>query len=148
VIGNDLFACFESTDSKSRLNFLEMLHGPHRVYVLNEAALAYWQDQKLSSAVIQKLSQGPQQFVGDQAWQAHLEELAIRCERYVRLVTEGALLGGLIERGVSPELVVLSDGAPQFDILLHGSRARQGDSISRSHPPASGPEASPTGSTC
>jgi Transposase IS66 family len=121
VIGNDLFACFESTACKSRLNFLQVLHGPHRVYVINEAALAYWKDQELSAAVIQKLSQGPQQFVGEEAWQVRLEELAIRCERYVRLVTEGALLGGLMDRGVSPELVVLSDGAPQFDILLHAS---------------------------
>src|SRR5205085_664290 len=47
VIGNDLFACFESTDCKSRLNFLQVLHGPHRVYVINEAALAYWKDQEL-----------------------------------------------------------------------------------------------------
>jgi hypothetical protein len=30
-------------------------------------------------------------------------------------------LGGLIERGVSPELVILSDGAPQFDLLQHAS---------------------------
>jgi hypothetical protein len=121
VIGNDLFACFESTDSKSRLNFLQVLHGPDRVYALNEAAWAYFQDQELSAAVIQKLREGPRQFVGEEAWQARLQQLAIRCERYVRLVSEGALLGGLIERGVSPELVVLSDGAPQFDILLHAS---------------------------
>ena len=93
VIGNDLFACFESTDCKSRLNFLQVLHGPHRVYVINEAALAYWKDQELSAAVIQKLSQGPQQFVGEEAWQVRLEELAIRCERYVRLVTEGGFAG-------------------------------------------------------
>ena len=121
VIGNDLFACFESTDSKSRLNFLQVLHGQRRVYVLNEVALAYWKAQELSSVVIQKLSQGPQQFLEEAVWQARLEELAIRCERYVRIVTEGALLGGLIEQGVSPELVVLSDGAPQFDLLLHAS---------------------------
>jgi hypothetical protein len=31
------------------------------------------------------------------------------------------LLGGLIARGVSPELVVLSDGAPQFVILVHAA---------------------------
>ena len=32
VIGNDWFACFESTDSKSRLNFLHVLHGRQRHY--------------------------------------------------------------------------------------------------------------------
>src|SRR6266853_1834046 len=38
-----------------------------------------------------------------------------------RIATEGALLGGLIARGVSPDLVVLSDGAPQFVVLVHAA---------------------------
>jgi len=37
----------------------------------------------------------------------------------VRIATEGALLGSLIARGVSPELIVLSDGAGQFDVFVH-----------------------------
>ena len=40
---------------------------------------------------------------------------------HVRLATEGALLGRLIEQGVSPELVILSDGAAPFDLLVHAS---------------------------
>src|SRR3954471_22744483 len=47
-IGNELFASFASTDSKSRLNFLEVLRGPHTDYVINEIALEYWQRQGLS----------------------------------------------------------------------------------------------------
>jgi hypothetical protein len=121
VIGNDLFACFESTDTKSRLNFLQVLHGSQCLYAINELTLAYWEGQELSVALVEKLSQGPHEFTTASAWQARLTELAITSERHVRLATEGALLGGLIERGVSPELVVLSDGAPQFDILLHAS---------------------------
>jgi Transposase IS66 family len=121
VVGNELFAYFESTGSKSRLNFLQVLHGPERLYVINETALAYYKEEQLSPAVIQKVSQGVQQFAGDTAWQARLEELAINCPRYVRIVSEGALLGGLIARGVSPQLVVLSDGAAQFDLLVHAS---------------------------
>jgi|SRR5580658_10451019 hypothetical protein len=121
VIGNDLFTCFESTDSKSRLNFLQVLHGSQRLYALNETALAYWDRQGLAAALMKKLSQGPQQFSDEAAWQARLAELAITGERHVRLASEGALLGGLIERGVSPELVVLSDGAPQFVIFVHAS---------------------------
>ena len=31
-----------------------------------------------------------------------------------------ALLGGLIEKGFSPEMAIISDGAGQFAILLHG----------------------------
>jgi hypothetical protein len=121
VIGNDLFACFESTDSKSRLNFLQVLHGSQRLYALNETTLAYWKRQELAAALIEKLSQGAQQFTDETAWQAWLAELTITGERHVRIATEGALLGGLVERGVSPELVVLSDGAPQFVVFVHAS---------------------------
>jgi hypothetical protein len=121
VIGNALFACFESTDTKSRLNFLQVLHGCQRLYVINDIAAAYWKGQGLTAAWVEQLQQDPQAFADEAAWQTRLTELAITSDRHVRLATEGALLGGLIERGVSPGLVVLSDGAPQFDILLHAS---------------------------
>jgi hypothetical protein len=121
AIGNDLFASFESSDSKSRLNFLHVLQGPQRDYALNATTRAYWERQKLPQAVCARLTQGPQAFAGDDAWNARLAELAITDERHVRLATEGALLGGLIARGVSPALVVLSDGAPQFVILVHAA---------------------------
>jgi hypothetical protein len=123
VIGNDLFAYFQSSDSKSRLNFLQVLQGPGRGrdYAINETTLAYWQRQKLPAAMVARLTQGPQVFATDDAWKARLAELAITDERHVRLTTEGALLGGLIARGVSAELVVLSDGAPQFVILVHAA---------------------------
>ena len=121
VIGNDLFACFESTDTKSRLNFLQVLHGSQRLYAINEITWAYWEGQGLTAALVEQLSQGPHAFPCESAWQTRLAELAITSDRHVRIASEGALLGGLIERRVSPELVVLSDGAPQFDILLHAS---------------------------
>lgn len=119
AIGNELFSYFESTDSKSRLNFLYVLQGDRRDYAINESTLAYWERQKLPAALVAKLTQGPQQFTGEEAWQARLAELAITDERHVRIATEGALLGGLLARGVSPDLGVLSDGAPQFVILVH-----------------------------
>jgi hypothetical protein len=121
VIGNDLFACFESSDNKSRLNFLHVLQGRQRDYAINDTARAYWKRQDLSAAVVDRLTAGPSAFVGEAAWQAHLTALGITNERHVRLATEGALVGGLIARGLSPELVVLSDGAPQFVILVHAA---------------------------
>ena len=45
--------------------------------------------------------------------------MAITGARLARITTEGALLGSLIAQGVSPELIVLSDGAGQFTILVH-----------------------------
>jgi hypothetical protein len=121
VIGNDWFASFESTLSKSRLNFLEVLQGRQRDYVINQTARDYWEKYQIPAALVEQLSQGPPQWIGEPAWQAHLLELAITGERHVRLVTEGALLGGLVARGVSPDLRVLSDGAGQFVVFVHAS---------------------------
>jgi len=121
AIGNDLFAYFESTGSKSRVNFLQVLQGVQRDYALNDMALDYYKQQKLAAAVVEKLTTGPQEFVGEPTWHARLAELAITDERHVRIATEGALLGGLIARGVSKELIVLSDGAPQFVVFVHAA---------------------------
>jgi hypothetical protein len=121
AIGNDLFAYFQSTDSKSRLNFLKVLRGAGAGYTINEVTLAYWQRQKLPQKPFELLSSGPCQFLDEAAWQARLQELGITTERHVLIATEGALLGQVIAQGVSPDLVVLSDGALQFDILVHAS---------------------------
>jgi Transposase IS66 family len=121
VIGNDLFAYFASTDSKSRRNFLEVLHGGQPTYAINETCLAYWERQELAAAFVERLSQGCQQFASALAWQSRLAEVGITTERHVRIATEGALLGGLVARGVSPNLVVLSDGAPQFVVFVHAA---------------------------
>ena len=39
----------------------------------------------------------------------------------MRIASEGALLGSLIAHGVSPELIVVSDGAGQYDLLVHAA---------------------------
>ena len=121
AIGNDLFAYFASTDSKSRLNFLHVLQGAQPGYVINETALAYFKLQGLAQAVGEQLNVEPRQFENAAAWQARLDELSITAKWHVRIATEGALLGQIIAQGVSPNLVILSDGAPQFDLLVHAS---------------------------
>ncbi len=121
VVGNDWFTYFESTASKSRLNFLQVLQGCQRDYVINQAARDYWEKYEIADAIVAKLTQGPQHFTEEAAWQTRLQELGITGERHVRVVTEGALLGGLVSRGVSQGLNVLSDGAGQFVIFVHCS---------------------------
>jgi transposase IS66 family protein len=118
-IGNELFAYFESTDSKSRQNFLEVLRGPDTDYTINVVAVAYWQRQKLPQAVIERLTAGAQRWADKAAWQASLTQQQVTDPRHVRIATEGAVLGSLIAHGVSPELTVLSDGAGQFDVFVH-----------------------------
>ena len=100
---------------------MQVLQGPQLDYAINVITLSYWERQKLAAGLVGQLTQGPREFVGEQAWQARLTELAITNERQVRIATEGALLGGLIARGVSPELGVLSDGAQQFVLFVHAA---------------------------
>jgi hypothetical protein len=121
AVGNDLFAVFESRASKSRLNFLQVLQGPTRDCAIHETTRASWDRQQLPQAVRGLRTQGPQTFVGEQTWAARLAALAIGDERHVRLATEGAFRGGLLARDVSPELVVLRDGAPPFVVLVHAA---------------------------
>jgi Transposase IS66 family len=119
AIGNDLFTYFESTDSKSRLNFLRVLRGPAGGYTVNEVALTYFRQQKLAQELIAKLDVEPRHYADETVWQARLQELGITAERHVRIATEGVLLGQLIAQGVSPQMGILSDGAQQFAILVH-----------------------------
>src|SRR6266581_907396 len=120
-IGNEFFAYFASTDSKSRLNFLEVLRGAHRDYVINEVTLAYWRHYELSAELIASLAAGPTHFVDAAAWNARLHALDMSGARRLRITTEGALLGSLIAHGLPPDLMVLSDGAGQFNILVHAA---------------------------
>jgi len=120
-VGNEFFAFFASTESKSRLNFLEILRRPHTDYVINQTAMAHWRRQKLPKAVLGRLRRGPHTFADSAAWHGRLRALGITGPRHVRIASEGALLGSLIAHGVSPELVVLSDGAEQYDVLVHAA---------------------------
>lgn len=119
-LGNEYFAWFESTESKSRINFLECLQ-PERRYVLNASVLAYLADRGLAQDHLQVLGAfGEQVFTVERDWQVFLAARGVLGQRAVALVTEGALLGGLVAQGVSQELGIVSDGARQFQILVHG----------------------------
>jgi len=119
-IGNERFAWFASTESKSRINFLELLRAGHEAYTLNPAVLAYLAEHKLPCAQFESLTAlAPAVWTGQTAWQAVLAQQAITDPRHVRLVTEGALLGTVVEQGVAPDLAIVSDDAGQFDVLTH-----------------------------
>jgi hypothetical protein len=117
-IGNDWFAWFAGTHSKSRINFLQLLQAGERRYTLNAHALEYWCEEGLPAAPRRQL-QSLTTITGTPAWEAHLDALGITSVRHRRIATEGALLGGLIEKGFSLDLAIVSDGAGQFAILLH-----------------------------
>ena len=119
-IGNDVFAWFASTESKSRINFLELLRAGHEDYVLNDEALEYMRRQKLPKGLLEKLAAPGQKIWNNkEEWEATLGELGIARNNLVRTTTEGALLGSMIEHGLNPDLVIVSDDAGQFNVLHH-----------------------------
>lgn len=120
VIGNDLFAHFSSTKSKSRENYLRILRGPYEDFVLNEYSRSYLERQQLAACHLSRLQFSNTVISnGDTEWQNYLEALGITSQQGVKLVTEAALLGSAIEHGLSPEMMILSDGARQFAIGMH-----------------------------
>ena len=120
VIGNDLFAHFSSTKSKSRENYLRILRGSHEDFVLNEYSRSYLEKQQLAACHLSKLKFSHEVISkGDQEWSKYLEALGITSQQGVKLLTEAALLGSAIEHGLSPEMIILSDGAKQFAFGTH-----------------------------
>jgi Transposase IS66 family len=123
-IGNDRFAWFASTGSKSRQNFLELLRAGRDDYVINAEALAYMRRRALAGPVIRQLAEHPEtSFANQAAWQAHLERLGITTLEVspdpVQIATEGALWGSIKAAGLLKDTVIVSDDAGQFNVGRH-----------------------------
>jgi hypothetical protein len=137
-LGNEHFAAFATTSSKSRLNFLEVLRAGYGDYVINAEALAYMRQRSLAGPVIARLAEHPERHFPDEAaWMRHLERLGITgltvTPDPVRIATEGAVWGsvpprtglqpagdpGIRAHGLLPDTVILSDDAGQFALGHH-----------------------------
>lgn len=119
-IGNEAFAWFSSTASKSRINFLQLLRGAAVDYTINATALQYMRTQKLPQGPLAAITrcQG-QTFEDEAAWKKQLQQLKVKKNRHRRIATEGALLGTVVACGFPSDLVIISDDAGQFNVLLH-----------------------------
>ncbi len=119
-IGNDSFAWFSSTRSKSRINFLQLLRGSSVDYTINAATLEYLSAQGLPQGPLTAIRRSEGETYDDEeAWKQYLQQLSITNKRHIRIATEGALLGTLAACGFPPDLVIISDDAGQFNVLLH-----------------------------
>jgi hypothetical protein len=119
-IGNELFAWFQSTDSKSRINFLGLLRTGPADYVINKEALEYMNNQGLAKSVLHLLQNDSKKHFSDvDQWHAHLQNLKIDNHRHIKIAAEGALIGSLLHHGLPKSLVIVSDDAGQFNILNH-----------------------------
>lgn len=123
-IGNDSFTWFAARASRSRLNVLDLLRAGHTDYAINGAALEYMRARSLAGPVISRLAAAPQRRFADHgAWQAHLQHLGIANLRVtpdpVRITTEAALWGAVVDQGFLNDAVIVSDDASQFNIGRH-----------------------------
>ena len=120
-IGNQHFAWFQSSTSKSRVNFLELLRAGKTDYRINADALAYMKKQGLSQVFLDALrTHALANFADRSAWHGHMDTLSIDTPRYRRTATEGALLGSLQGLRIAENIAIISDDAGQFNVLTHG----------------------------
>jgi Transposase IS66 family len=118
-IGNERFARFASTESKSRVNFLELLQAERR-YEVNAEALAYMAARGLAAGHRDMLAARPVVLADPEAWAVHLRRNLVDSPRAVALATEGAPIGGLAAQGFNLAIGLVSDDAGQFDLFVHG----------------------------
>jgi hypothetical protein len=119
-IGNESFSWFESTGSKSRINFLKLMRAGYTDLAINMDAVCYMQANKLPQKALHTINENLGMiFANDSQWDDFLAENGIIKDRHVQIATEGALIGSIIEHGISKHLVIVSDDAGQFNVLLH-----------------------------
>jgi hypothetical protein len=115
-IGGEFFTYFCSTESKSRINFLELLQGENRGYLLNEFSREYLQKLGIKSSLMLTLPWG-KSFSTPQGWQSFLHSRGVSIRE--REITEAALLGHAVANGLRQDLLIISDDAGQFNVMLH-----------------------------
>ncbi len=112
-IGNESFSWFESTGSKSRINFLKLMRAGHSDFAITMDAVCYMQTNKLPQKVLNTINDNLEMiFINDSQWNRFLAENGIVKDRHVQIATEGALIGSIIEHGLSKDLVIVSEMMP------------------------------------
>lgn len=120
VIVNDLFTWFGSTGSKSRENFLSLLHRPWKAYVLNQDALDYLEQHSFSKKWRKTLSKYLDvHFLNRESWEEFMKDIGLDGPGLRQKATEGVLYGSLIHHGFNCQTVTFSDGAQQFNVYDH-----------------------------
>ena len=118
-ISGPRFAWFRSAETKTRLNFLELLHAGAVRYELNEDAAHYMAHcGSLPPLLVANLRD--KRCEGDLDWlNRFLDQHGVVSQDHRATLTEAALWGGLTRKR-HPALALVSDGAKQFVVGLHG----------------------------
>jgi hypothetical protein len=122
-IGNELFASFTTTDSKSRLNFLRLLCQPEERYRWCEEAQQSLEWLGAGQKLRERMAgQEDDSWLGREAWERQLDRWNLTKPDHRTLVSEAALCGTLLTESWYAELGLMSDDAPQFKVFgfIHG----------------------------
>jgi len=122
-IGNELFASFSTTDSKSRLNFLRLLcQGDAEQYRWCEESLESLRAFGVSKKLLAKMSvKSDGVWQNRDVWEQQLKKWRLKPKDKTR-VSEAALCGKLLTEAWYSRIGLVSDDAPQFKLfgLIHG----------------------------
>ena len=119
VLQNDLFTIIQSSQSKSRKSLLQIMRGKMENYVLNEDAIAYIKRCGVREEFVTKI----ETYIGTECatkdeWTQFLETIGINActtgKNNLITLDQAGIFGALIHNGWRPDLILLSDGAPQF----------------------------------
>ncbi len=118
-LGNQQFAFFRTTESKSKANFLTILQGEQVGYHLNPSAYNYLKRLKnfsnMSLWLVEYDMKSGVLYHSKNEWINYLQ-----CRRYTKgsykALTEAAMIGYLTQDVFKEHLTILSDEAKQFDI--------------------------------
>ena len=110
ILCNESFAWYATTSSKSRENFLSLLHRPFRTYALTEDALDYLRTLKYPQKWLRVLKQYiGVTFLSHDAWKACMEDHGLTGKKRLQQASEALIYASLIEHGLG-HLTTFSDG--------------------------------------
>jgi hypothetical protein len=122
-LGNERFASFHTTNSKSRLNFLRLLCQPEERYSLHEEMRTCQDFPGTPQELQRRLAARPDAtYASRAAFEKQLDHWRIKNETHRTLVCQAALYGTLLTERWYDSLGLVSDDAPQFELFgfVHG----------------------------
>ena len=122
-INTDYFTYFKSSDSKSRINFLEILSAENSAYVFDRETISNLLSNNFGKKYLFALENEQEQTFTDKTlWDVFLANKGIVLDRNPQIykqITEAALIQGLITNGFNTDIGIHSDDAGQFRLFVH-----------------------------
>lgn len=118
-VGNELFAYFKSTASKSRLNFIRCLQGESKGFKLDKLALDYLKAHSNSLPLkllnlLSGIALAPRIFVSQETMIPFLNQVGIHDSTALKFCLEAAAYSFLKSMRLNKDILLLSDEAGQF----------------------------------